>query len=387
VALSQQRDRGGFKFRRMIAAASLTRISTFGRKTGNATSTTCLIYDTGAIISRQEELRSLSSLTFNWPWCKGWEVAGFLEAGDTQMQGLNPRSGPVSPILVASVLLFGSTGLSWSQEKIGDAQTVINNVEGNLPTGKKAPMAQGDALFVNEAVSSGADGKANLVLNDSSNVTIGPGSTIKLDDFIYSGPNQHGTVALSMLNGTLRFTTGDANKRAYTIWTPTAAIGVRGTSLRIKATPTQTQVINEEGMATVCIRKGDASVEDLRGSCKGGEEDLAVGTVGKNRSCPCTELLLPSEEATITAGEIAVTQASAYAISEPFIGAPKDFSLTAADLPTHKAPLAPVPVAAEGFPIWPFVAGGALLAAGGIAAAVLASDHSSSTPFFPVISP
>ena len=303
------------------------------------------------------------------------------------MQGLNPRSGRVSPILVASVLFFGSTGLSWSQEKIGDAQTVINNVEGNLPTGKKAPMAQGDALFVNEAVSSGADGKANLVLNDSSNVTIGPGSTIKLDDFIYSGPNQHGTVALSMMNGTLRFTTGDANKRAYTIWTPTAAIGVRGTSLRIKATPTQTQIINEEGMATVCIRKGDVPVEDLRRSCKGGEEDLAVGTVGKNRSCPCTELLLPSEEATITAGEIAVTQASAYAISEPFIGAPKDFSLTAADLPTHKAPFAPVPAAAEeGFPIWPFVAGGALLAAGGIAAAVVASDHhsSSSFPFFPL---
>jgi hypothetical protein len=303
------------------------------------------------------------------------------------MQGLNPRSGPVSPILVASVLLFGSTGLSWSQEKIGDAQTILNTVEGSLPTGKKVPVAQGDAVFVSEAVSSGGDSKANLVLNDKSNVTIGPGSTIKLDDFVYSGPDQHGIVALSLTNGTLRFTSGDANKRAYTIWTPTAAIGVRGTSLRIKATPTQTQVINEEGMATVCIRKGDASVEDLRGSCKGGEEDLAVGTVGKNRSCPCTELLLPSEEATITAGEIAVTQASAYAISEPFIGAPKDFSLTAADLPTHKAPLAPVPVAAEGFPIWPFVAGGALLAAGGIAAAVLASDHSSSTPFFPVISP
>lgn len=298
------------------------------------------------------------------------------------MQSLNPRSGPVSPILVASVLLLGSTGLSWSQEKIGEAQTVINTVEGSLPTAKKVPVAQGDAVFVSEGVSSGADGKANLVLKDNSNVTVGPGSTIKLDDFVYSGPNQHGTVALSMMNGTLRFTTGDANKRAYTIWTPTAAIGVRGTSLRIKATPTETQVINEEGMAIVCIRKDDASVEELRRSCKGGEEDLAVGTVGKNRSCPCTGLLLPSEEATVTAGEIAVTQAPAYAISEPFIGAPKDFSLTAADLPTHKAPLAPVPVAAEGFPIWPFVVGAGALAAAGIGIAIAESHHSSSTPIF-----
>jgi FecR protein len=319
-------------------------------------------------------------LTFNWPWCKGFGVAGFLEAGDTQMQGLNPRTGPVSPILVASILLFGSAGHSWSQEKIGDAQTILNNVEGNLPTGKKVPVAQGDAVFVSEAVSSGADSKANLVLNDKSNVTIGPGSIIKLDDFVYSGPDQRGTVALSVTNGTLRFTSGDANKRAYTIWTPTAAIGVRGTSLRIKATSTQTQVINEDGMAIVCVRNNNESVEELRRSCKGGEEDLAIGTEGRNRSCPCTELLLPSEEATVTASELGVTQAPAYAISEPFIGSPKDFSVTDADLPTKKAPLAPVPVAAEGFPIWPFLAGGALLAGGGIAAAIL-TQPSSSTPF------
>jgi FecR protein len=299
------------------------------------------------------------------------------------MQGLNPRSRPVSPILVASILLFGSTGLSWSQEKIGGAQTIINNVEGNLPTGNQVPVAQGDAVFLNEAVSSGADSKANLVLNDNSNVTVGPGSTVKLHDFVYSGPNQHGTVALSMTKGTLRFTAGDANKRAYTIWTPTAAIGVRGTSLRIKATPTETEVINEEGMAIVCVRKDDTSVEELRKSCKGREEDLAVGTVGKNRSCPCTELLLPSEEATVTTSEIAVTQAPAYAISEPFIGAPKDFGLTAADLPTKKAPPAPVvPVAAEGPPIWPFV--GAGLVGAGIIALVAADPwrSSSSTPTF-----
>jgi hypothetical protein len=305
------------------------------------------------------------------------------------MRSLNQRGRPVSPIFVASILLFGSTGLSWSQEKIGDAQTVINNVEGSLPTENRVPVTQGDAVFLHEAVSSGVDSKASLVLHDNSNVTVGPGSTIKLDDFVYSGPTQHGAIALSMTKGTLRFTAGDANKRAYTIWTPTAVIGVRGTSLRMKATPTETQVITEEGTAIVCTRQGDVSVERLRRSCKGGEEDLAVGTVGKNRSCPCTELLLPSEQATVTASEIAVTQAPAYAISEPFIGAPKDFSLTAADLPTKKPPPAPVvPVAAEGFPIWPFVAGGALLAAGGIAAAVLASDHSSSNSFFlPSVSP
>ena len=89
--------------------------------------------------------------------------------------------------MIASILLFGGGEASWSQEKIGGAETVINSVQGNLPTGKQAPVVQGDSVFLNEAVSSGADSKANLVLNDNSNVTVGPGSTIKLDDFVYSG--------------------------------------------------------------------------------------------------------------------------------------------------------------------------------------------------------
>jgi len=309
------------------------------------------------------------------------------------IRGRSPgaRSNPhISRIVIAGILLFGGGEASWSQEKIGGAETIVNSVQGSHPTGKQAPVAQGDSVFLNEAISSGADSKANLVLNDKSNVTIGPGSTIKLDDFVYSGPKQYGTVALSMTNGTLRFTTGDASKQAYTIWTPTAAIGVRGTSLRIKATPTETQVINEEGTAIVCIRKDDVSIKELRKSCNGREEDLAVGTGGKNRSCPCTELLLPSEEATVTASEIAVTQAPSYAISEPFIGAPRDVSLTAADLPTRKAPLAPfVPAAApaEGFPIWGWPVGALAVGAGTIAVIAAFESHDHNVSPFLFISP
>ena len=174
------------------------------------------------------------------------------------VRGGKPGAGSklhISRIVVASVLLFGGVELAWSQEQIGGAHTVINHVEGNLATGNQVSVAQGDNVFLNEAVQSAADSKANLVLNDNTNVTVGPNSTVRLDDFVYSGPKERGTIALNMTKGTLRFITGDANKRAYTILTPTAAIGVRGTILRIQVTPTETKVINEEGVAIVCHRR------------------------------------------------------------------------------------------------------------------------------------
>ena len=176
------------------------------------------------------------------------------------------------------------------------------------------PVVQGDNVFLNEAVQSTADSKANLVLNDNTNVTVGPNSTVRLDDFVYSGPKERGTIALNMTKGTLRFITGDANKRAYTILTPTAAIGVRGTILRIQVTPTETKVINEEGVAIVCHRNGNehASVEELR-KRRCSKAQRAKGL------CGCEELLVPNQQATVSQSQIAVTEAPVGAISDPII--------------------------------------------------------------------
>src|SRR5271168_4627837 len=106
------------------------------------------------------------------------------------VRGRNRSAGSklhISHIVIASILLFGGGEASWSQEKIGGAESIINSVQRDLPTGKQVPVVQGDSVFLNETFSTGTDSKANLVLNDNSNVTVGPGSMLKLDDFVYSG--------------------------------------------------------------------------------------------------------------------------------------------------------------------------------------------------------
>ncbi len=142
--------------------------------------------------------------------------------------GKSWSGGRFPSILVAVVMLFGSGEVAWSQERIGGAETVINIVEGGLPSGSITPVAQGDAVYRDEGVRTRVDSKARLVLVDQTNVTIGPSSTIKLDRFVYEGPKQRGTIVLNLAKGTSRLIIGDADKRAYMIVTPTAAIGIRG---------------------------------------------------------------------------------------------------------------------------------------------------------------
>jgi hypothetical protein len=129
-------------------------------------------------------------------------------------------------VVVGSALLFGSTGVSWSQERIGSTVIVINTVEGTV-TSVTTPLNQGDAVYRDEGVRSRAESKAGLLMEDKTNVTIGPSSTIKLDRFVYAGPKTKGTIVLNLAQGTARLVIGDANKRSYTILTPNAAIGVR----------------------------------------------------------------------------------------------------------------------------------------------------------------
>lgn len=81
---------------------------------------------------------------------------------------------------VAVVLLIGGTTASWSQERIGGAEIVINIVEGNLVSGSVVPAAQGDAVYRDEGVRTRVDSKARLLLEDRSNVTIGPASQSNL---------------------------------------------------------------------------------------------------------------------------------------------------------------------------------------------------------------
>jgi hypothetical protein len=86
---------------------------------------------------------------------------------------------------------------------------------------------KGDGVYRDEGVRTRVESKGRLLLEDQSNVTIGPASRIKLGRFVYSGPKQPGTIVLNLAKGTARVVIGDANKHSYMIVAPNAAIGIR----------------------------------------------------------------------------------------------------------------------------------------------------------------
>ena len=106
-----------------------------------------------------------------------------------------------------------------------------------------------------------------------------------LDRFVYEGDAGAQKVTVNLAKGLFRFTTGALDKKAYTINTPTAAIGVRGTILDIKVSG-NTRVTLVEGRAIVCSRRGGTTFEQQIRACG---KALAGGSGGGGH-CDCVEL-------------------------------------------------------------------------------------------------
>ena len=162
--------------------------------------------------------------------------------------------GHVAATLIAAAAFFHA-GISCSAElSIGGAETVFNHVKGKLASRAEFLIAQGDSVYRDEDVRTNEVSSAKLVLRDNTALSIGPLSSVKLDRFVYAGEGRGGAIAVNVIKGALVFATGNANKNSYQITTPTAAIGVRGTIFKVRATASRTIVDLEEGAVVVCMR-------------------------------------------------------------------------------------------------------------------------------------
>jgi hypothetical protein len=177
---------------------------------------------------------------------------------------------------------------SAAPQNIGATATAKNEVSREL-SGAAAKLNSGDPVYRDEVVKTGQESTAKLVFLDSTNLAVGPISRVVLDRFVYEEGGSGQTVAVKLSKGLFRFTTGALDKNAYSVTTPTAAIGVRGTILDISVVANRTKVTLREGRAIVCpVEKGSAFLQLAR-DC----------THGKGKNCHCTELDQTGETAEI----------------------------------------------------------------------------------------
>jgi FecR protein len=156
--------------------------------------------------------------------------------------------GLLSAIGLVTALITSS---AHAQTRVGEAAVVKNEVL-RVAGPSTTQINVGDGLVRDETVRTGIDSATRLVMADSTNLSLGPNATLKLDRTVFDDEHHYREVALRMTSGAFRFVTGHSDKAAYKITTPLATIGVRGTTLDILSQRGQTIVNLQDGAASVC---------------------------------------------------------------------------------------------------------------------------------------
>ena len=116
-----------------------------------------------------------------------------------------------------------------AQPKIGSTVTTVDQVEGETEKGLQTITA-GSAVYAEELVRTGNSGKAQLLFADRTNLTVAPMTKIRLDKFVYDpAGGAQGNVVVVATEGSFRFITGILPHEDYSIKTPYATMGIRGT--------------------------------------------------------------------------------------------------------------------------------------------------------------
>lgn len=189
---------------------------------------------------------------------------------------MSPRSPYRLLAFAAPAVLIASAGAQAKPKEIGAAAVVVNDVRGETQ-GQRARIARGDRVFANQGVQTAAASMAKLVFLDDTNMTLGPDSRARLDSFVFDAGGAAKKASVSASKGAFRFVSGSSPSRAYSVTTPHAHIGVRGTTYDVRVQGGRTLVVLQEGAVNVCLR---------------------------NRA-QCRELTRPGESLVVTNNEIA----------------------------------------------------------------------------------
>ncbi len=140
-------------------------------------------------------------------------------------------------LLLAAVLIVATVETTTAQDQAGVSAAVRGEVQfvaaarpRNAVIGRK--LASGEPVFMGDRIGTGPESSMQLMLLDETTLSIGPGSSVTVDTFVYDPARGGGKVTLDVARGAFRFISGRIARdepRNVEIRTPAGTIGIRGT--------------------------------------------------------------------------------------------------------------------------------------------------------------
>jgi FecR-like protein len=162
--------------------------------------------------------------------------------------------------------LSGSTALA--DQKVGVAAAVKPEATSQPPGGDASTLRIGKSVVYNERIDTAGSGQVQVLLVDGSTFTVGPGSSLVIDKFVYNPGTGKGALVANFSKGALRFVGGKLSKNdpGVKINTPAGALTVRGGIVTIKLSgPNQALITFDYGISASFLRHGQLQITRIAG--------------------------------------------------------------------------------------------------------------------------
>ena len=167
-----------------------------------------------------------------------------------------PRGGAWRLVLAAvlSGLCAAAALAQESVQEVGTAVVIKRQVLATLGADKR-DLHEGGRVHRNEYLETGDKAQAELRLDDQTKLALGPNAGLTLDEFVIGKAGGVTTIGVNFVKGAFRFITGSQKKDVYSIQTPSASIGVRGTVFDVYVDGSgDTLVLLHQGAVDICTR-------------------------------------------------------------------------------------------------------------------------------------
>ena len=133
---------------------------------------------------------------------------------------------------VISTTIFAALTLASpvAAQNIGTVASSEPTLRGTPPGAGTRTLNLGAGVVQNETIASSGSGRGQILFIDQTTLSMAPNTTIVLDQFVFN-PDGSGQLGVQMTQGALRFIGGSLSRaQEATVTTPTATIGIRGSS-------------------------------------------------------------------------------------------------------------------------------------------------------------
>jgi len=137
-----------------------------------------------------------------------------------------------------SLLLFTGRDVSSADGSVPVA--VVKKISGSATVvrqGQPIPATNGLKIWENDMLRTGDNGSIGIVFNDDTLLSLGPGSILLIDEFVFAPRQGKFSIVIRMVKGTAAYLSGLISKLSPDsahFNTPTASIGIRGTKFVVK---------------------------------------------------------------------------------------------------------------------------------------------------------